>query len=143
MAISLSKSLGRLKNPVPTERLIQCRTFMPGVEKFPKTAWRKKIHLAAIFHLILNLNLWKVENMNGLSFESDRLNSSFKFHLMHRESKFLVSFCHITGIYFFSSSCPVPIKQEMPIFFLSSFYLPQNRKYLIFLYPLDGKNILN
>ena len=57
------KSLGRLQKSVSYERLIQCRTFMPkhlfalGVEKSPKTAWREKIQMAAIFHLILNLNL--------------------------------------------------------------------------------------
>ena len=57
------KSLGRLKKSVPDERLIQFWTFIPkpllvlGVEKFPKTAWREKIQMAAIFHLILNLNL--------------------------------------------------------------------------------------
>ena len=57
------KSLGRLKKSVPDERLIQFWTFIPksllvlGVEKFPKTAWWEKIQMAAIFHLILNLNL--------------------------------------------------------------------------------------
>ena len=43
--------------------MIQCRTFMPkplfvfGVKKFLKKAWWEKIHLAAIIHLILNINL--------------------------------------------------------------------------------------
>ena len=31
--------------------------FAIGVEKSPKTAWWEKIQMAAIFHLILNLNL--------------------------------------------------------------------------------------
>ena len=31
--------------------------FALGVEKSPKTAWREKIQMAAIFHLIPNLNL--------------------------------------------------------------------------------------
>ena len=58
------QSLGRLQKSVSYERLIQCRTLMPkhlfalGVEKSPKTTWREKIQMAAIFHLILNLNLF-------------------------------------------------------------------------------------
>ena len=31
--------------------------FALGVEKSPKTAWQEKIQMAAIFHLIPNLNL--------------------------------------------------------------------------------------
>ena len=33
--------------------------FVLGVHKSPKTAWQEKIHLAAIFNLILNLNIFK------------------------------------------------------------------------------------
>ena len=36
---------------VPAERLIQCQTVMPK---------QKKINFAARFHLILNLNVWRV-----------------------------------------------------------------------------------
>ena len=37
--------------------LLRQNLFVFGSEKFPKTAGQKKIHLAAIFHLILNINI--------------------------------------------------------------------------------------
>ena len=39
------------------ELLSQNYFFVLGNEKLPKKAWRKEVHLAAIFHCILNLNL--------------------------------------------------------------------------------------
>ena len=41
----LVNTFGRLKNSMPTERLIQCQTFVFGVEKFfEKSVKKKYIH---------------------------------------------------------------------------------------------------